>query len=318
MNKRLALIIIVITLPTVISGCVNVRGDDYRFNGFSFDYIDASGWIQDMALVLIIDCDYPEGIPSYFWQFSEKYTHETIYLFGPENLSYFGNIESGRFIIDLEPPPGGEYIFTVYNDTTDSILYSMVFEMEYDFEIDIESVKWAIDAHTFEPSYKNHIKKDTISQLDGIQLMFNLSNTGDIPFKIGDPYTVNIPIYLKINVFKKGIEQPLFSSEPQELKRIDTTQEYNEQWFFKPGEMFECSESVIDNSIKHSKLKSGKYFIDGYVQLANTSTVTFEPIYFRTDYELEIGEDALPSGFELVMIVVSITVIILLKRKISG
>lgn len=286
--------------------------NDYSFNDYSFGFYDTE--YELIYIKVIVDCDYPEDIPHYYepnpiWNPGYLDTYEEIMLTGP-NFSSVGNIDSGIFFIGIETPLPGRYEFKVVDNGTD-VLYSHNFTVNEKYNVIIDDVKWITNAHSFQPSYFSSIDISEAKKIGGIKLSLILENLGDIPYGIGSPNTQDLNIDYKINLYKEGNTEPIFSMDYNKLTRpadLFEGQGYRDQNFFKSGETINCIEEIINDTLYIDNIGSGSYSIDGYVRLRN---LTYE--FSSSDAIIVTGAGT--PGFDIFIALLGIIIIIYFRKR---
>lgn len=315
MKKELVIIVIILLAVFSIIGSANIKAseDDYSFNGYSFGFYDTG--LDIIFVKIVVDCDYPEGIPHYYepfpdWNPGYFETYEDIRLTGPDFESD-GDIDTGIFFTDIDTPTPGEYQFRVIDNGTD-VLFTHNFTISEKYEANVSTAKWITDAHSFSISYGASVDEKDIDSIGGIQLSLDLINLGDIPFAIGSPNNQEMNILYQMNLYKGNNPEPIYSTEVKKLGRPNNLfpeQDYQEQNFFKSGETIQCTDNIKNQSINPKDYGAGTYSIDGYVQFDDN-------IYeFSATDVLTIAKETGVPGFEIIFVIFAIALVSLLKRK---
>jgi len=314
MRKMVFLMMLLLLGSIVLGNSIEADEDGYSFNGYEFDYYQSIIG-SHVYLQLIVDCDYPEGVPHKYEPWPELFPgsyeyYESILIRGPNNFTLFGNIVSNIFLLDVGFIEPGLYQFIATDINSTGVFYHN-FTMDYDYLVNLDSANWASSYYTTSPSHQNSVDENKVANIDGVQFTLNLQNIGDIPFGIGSPSSGKMSVYYQFNLSKTGDDAILYSSELRELGRPENLfsgQNTEEKYYFKPNESMECEETVANDSIDLSGQGAGTYSIEGYVKFGD---YTYE---FSLPNALTISQESGIPGFEIVLVLIAISFIVFLKR----
>ena len=309
---------------------IGAEEDEFSYKGFTFNY-DNQG--SNVFPVLVVYCIYSDDIPHkyypYYWNPAYSLYHEKLYLDLPDSdLTITGYFDINEWMFDTNKtfkfnhdeiyPVEGQYIVEVLHNIN-GLLFSHSINLSHDYSVKVDSAEWKYKKPDSAFSYKKSIKSDDRHTIQGIKLHLNLTNTGDIPFNVGDRYLEELPIYYKFNLKRIGTNDSIFSTDFKALTRTNDLIEgnNNEKCFFKPNETIEYNEDIVTTKgIDYDKYKIGNYIIDGEVKIDDV-------IYkFNSDIVLSItssekdenGNSGIP-GFEIFTVFLVISMILYLKRK---
>lgn len=322
MRIKTNIIVVSLILFTLVGITDNVCSKEERwsFNGYQFGYTNPyPGYIY---LGLFVYYDMPIGYPHYYeppWDPGNSYILEEAVLITPVTEQtipgYYMNDTQVYFSLETNYPIPGEYIFKIFDDNS-VLIYSHSFNLTYNFEVSVTSGSWIYDYKDYGGSFKNPIKENEISSIDGFQVYIDIENIGDIPYDIGSPTYEELNIEYQINLYKQGDTTPLDSTDVINFKResdLFSEKNYAQRFFFASGENINCSENIVNTSLDLEQFTLGSYYVDGYVKFGELIyNFSSENILIITSTTSGNGDI---SGFELAIVMVAIALILFLKRK---
>jgi len=314
----LAIVLLISEASIIMSDIVEADESDFSFNGHSYRILPG-----DLYLTLIIDCDFPEGMPHayypYQWDTTLPEYYEMIWLTG-EYVSGRGIISSNEFYASWGDLPGGEYKYEVIGNNS-KVLFSHNFTTTHSYEATVKSANWIYKLGAGVQTVESSVNKNKINNIRGVELSINLENTGDIPITIGDPYVLYLNIEYQMNLYKDSDIEPIYSTEVLQMSRdpkLFEGQSTSDKYYLKPGEVIEYKENLKDNFIDLSSYGAGSYSVDGYIQFGNGQAGNFT-INFNSDNVLTItegeGSGSGTPGFDLIIVFCAIALFLFWKRK---
>lgn len=303
--------------------------EGWNFNGFSWGYSGHSeGLVTYVDLDMHIDCEFPEGRPRLYEPnpaYNPGYLtpYEGFYLITPEEIENItGNYYSNSivFSFDTNFPPSGEYEFKVYNATKSLetlLIFSHKFDMDYNVIMNITNLKWLYNCGQNSYQYSSTIDESNINSICGFQLKFNIENIGDIPYYMGSPLSEELNIKFDVDLIKSGETNVIFSSGEKIVSRpsdlyYTATGEWKYKLYIAPDEKIECSEIVLfDNDAVLKNSGAGSYELIGNL-LINYNNLSFGS---SSEEILKITGGGIP-GFEILVFIFAMLVVLILKRKI--
>lgn len=317
MRKIAIIVMIIFLLPNFFMlKTVKASEDEYNFYGYTWGY--SSGYGDSSFLRLKINWSHPSDIPHRYepypeWRPLEYETYEELFLIHPNMTMGIGSWDTNEFYF-MPNPASGEYQMQIIENST-KLLFTHNFSMNYSFNVNLNSAKWIIEPTTL--LYRDSVEEENIFTIKGIQLSLNIENTGDIPIAIGTLDSWEMNIYYQFFINKDDNTQPIYTSNIQKLARpVDAFkgQDYTEKQFFKPKEILNCNEKIINSTI-YKNLENygvGKYSINGYVIFDRYMlNLTYN---FSLNDMLTITKETKTPGFEIIPLMIALSFIVIWKR----
>jgi hypothetical protein len=116
-------------------------------------------------------------------------------------------------------------------------------------------------------------------------------------------------------LYKHGDTTPLDSTELIKFKRdsnLFSEKNYAQRFFIASNEKISCFENIVDKSLGSKLLTSGSYYVDGYVKF-DDQTYKFLSDDILTITTISDNEDT--PGFEILIVIFAIALVLLWKRK---